>query len=795
MVKTVERKKKNQASTTKRKAPSKSAKKRPTKSRSPARRTSKWKIIQWLFLLGLVLGAVLIVYCLYLNAWVTREFEGKRFSLPARVYARPLELFEGAELDMQAVQQELARLRYQAVQTTDVAGLYRRANNQLEIYVRAFNFWDERQPAQRIRVRFAAGRISEVENIDRQVVLPLVRLDPQVIGGIFPNGGEDRELVRINQVPRPLVNALVAVEDKRFFEHHGVDPKAVMRAFSSIVMNDRVQGGSTITQQLIKNFFLTRERTVTRKFNEMLMAMILEYHYSKAEILETYINEVFLGQDGDRAVHGFALGSQFYFAKSLEHIELQEAALLVGMLKGPVYYNPRRHPERAKERRDLVLREMKKQGIVTDAQYITAVNKSLGVTPKPNKGQSLYPSFMQLVMRQLQQDYREQDLRSEGLKIFTSLDPHIQNLAQEAMHKRLRELESGYGLSDNFLQGALVIADVNSGEVNAVVGDRKAGYKGFNRALDASRPIGSLIKPAMYLTAFTQGYELTSVLDDSPFVWQEAGIEDWKPKNYDGKFHGDVALWRAFANSYNVAAARLGTEVGVPNVMHTVQRLGVHKSLPEYASGLLGTVELTPFEVAQMYGTFASGGFKTPFRAIRDVTTKDGQPLNRYDVRVEPVVDTTANYLTVVAMQQVVAQGTARGLSRFVSPDVHVAGKTGTTDALRDSWFAGFSGDRLAVAWIGNDENKSIKLTGSSGALTLWGAAMSQLPLKPLQPGMPNGLVSLPVEKQTGFIDVRRCDGEFKLPHRQANLPQEALTCLNPREGKVKRWFKRLLGD
>ncbi len=773
--------------------PKNTRKKSSKKNKTSSTTTSK-RVLKYTAFCLLALFFAFVAYSVYLNFQVVNQFEGKRFSLPARVFARPLELYVRAPVTREMLEHELKLLRYSKSPVVDQAGQYSIHGDMLDIFIRPFSFWDESQPPSHIRLKLDSKGVEQLTDVEYQMPVDFIRLDPLVIGGIYPGAGEDRELVRLDSVPRDIVNALVAVEDKRFFEHYGVDPKAILRALSSIVTSDRIQGGSTITQQLVKNFYLTQARTLRRKFTEMIMALLLEYHYSKADILETYINEVFLGQDGDRAIHGFALASQFYFAKSLQYVELHEAALLVGILKGPTFYNPRKHAQRAKDRRDLVLKEMHEQGLISQESFLTAKSKTLGLSEKSNIGQSFFPAFQDLVVRQLREHYKEEDLRSEGLRIFTTLDPYVQRKAESTVLQRLERLEADYRLSKDLLEAAMVIADVSSGEVNALVGGKKAGYKGFNRAIDASRQIGSLIKPAMYLSAFQRGYHLTSKLDDSPFTWTEPGIEDWQPKNYDGEFHGDVPLWLAFAKSYNVAAARLGTEIGVHNVMDTVQRLGIRKTLPSYASGLLGTVHLTPFEVAQMYHTLATGGFKTPFRSIREVTTKDGQPLNRYNVRVEPAVDETACYLTVVGMQHVITDGTGKGLQRYLSSELNIAGKTGTTDDLRDSWFAGFSGDRIAVVWVGNDFNKSIRLTGASGALTIWGETMQGLKLKPLQVPVPENIAMLPIDKRTGWIERQNCETKFTLPFVLDSLAEEDKACLQSSQGKVRSWFKRIFG-
>lgn len=739
----------------------------------------------------------LFIYVAYLDRVVVAQFEGKRFSIPAKVYARPLEFFVGQNISAAQVREELGQLNYVSKERVTSAGEFQQRGSQFEIVTRPFIFWDGEQAAQHITVDIDNGRVSRLRTSTAATELNLARLEPITIGGIYPNQGEDRVLVRLEQVPPQLINALIATEDRRFFQHHGVDPKAVLRAFSTLFSGDRVQGGSTLTQQLVKNFFLTQERKVRRKLKEMVMAILLEIHFGKEEILETYINEVYFGQDKNRAIHGFGLASEFYFSRNIEYLDIHQAALLVGLLKGPAYYNPRRHPERALKRRNLVLAAMASEQFITADTFTKVSQRKLDITPLPNRGQSLYPAFMDLVIRQLKRDYKESDLRSEGLRIFTTLNPHTQKLAERALSSRLDDLEKSKKLPANHLNGAVILANVPDGEVSAVVGGREAQYQGFNRALDASRQIGSLIKPAIYLTALAQPekYHLATAIDDEPFVWQEPGIEDWQPQNYDKKFHGEVPLWQALAKSYNVSAARLGTELGINNVMATVRRLGVEHELPNYASGLLGTVHLTPIEVAQMYHTIASGGFRTPFRAIREVTTMDGAPLNRYNLTTEPAIPPTANFLLVKALQRVAVDGTGAALKHYLPASLGIAGKTGTTDNLRDSWFAGFSGDVVAVVWIGNDESKPTQLTGASGALTVWGEFMKSLPLHSVDMPTPADVKLAAVNTTNGLLAVEDCRNTFELPFHEKSLPQDGNYCGAQVPSKIKSWFKNLLGN
>ena len=577
-----------------------------------------------LALAGLVL---LALYTAYLDYTVRTRFEGKRFKLPAKVYARALELYPEERLSPAALQRELGRLRYREVeQAPQEPGTYRADDATLELVARPFVFADGPQAPRRVRIAFRGDRIGKITG-EQGDALPLVRLDPPLIGGIYPGNYEDRVLVRLAEVPDAVVNGLIAAEDRRFYSHHGIDPRGIFRALVKTASGDGIQGGSTLTQQLVKNFFLTPKRTLRRKFTEMIMALLLEAHYSKQEILETYINEVYLGQDGNRAIHGFGLAAVFFFGKPLAQLDDAESALLVGMLKGPTYFNPRSHPERALERRNLVLEQMAQEGFLAAAQLRVAVAEPLTVVARPPGSSSPYPAFLNLVYRQLKRDYRDEDLRTEGLRIFTTLDPEVQQAAETALAKGLARLERQRGLAPGTLQGALIATSPENAEVQAVVGGRDPRFEGFNRALDALRPIGSLIKPVVYLTALQQpeSYTLTSRLADRPLVLQQPGAADWAPQNYDQQFRGQVSLRAALVHSYNVPTVNLGLALGVPAVMANLQRLGVERELPQFASSLLGANALSPLEVTQVYQTLAGDGFYTPLRAIQAVLTAAGR--------------------------------------------------------------------------------------------------------------------------------------------------------------------------
>ena len=668
--------------------------------------------------------------------------------------------------------------------------------------MRPFRFWDGRRSAARAREFRRERRGAEVQDA-QGADLPLVRLEPLPIGGIYPGNNQDRVLVRLSEVPKPLVQALIATEDRAFYTHHGYDLRGIARAVWSFVRFKGLQGGSTLTQQLVKNFFLTPERTLQRKGTEFIMAVLLELHYDKEEILETYLNEIYLGQDRDRAVHGVGLASLHYFGKTVDHLSLPEGALLVGMVKGPGVYDPYRHADRALERRNLVLREMRNTNAITSEEFMLARSTSLGVNAKASTGTSTHPAFVDLVYRHLRRDYDEADLRSEGLRIFTTLDPRVQNKAEKVLERRITQFDRDKRFGDPGLEGAVVVTDSQTGEVEALVGGRDPRYRGFNRALDAARPVGSLLKPAIYLTALADPshYTLITPIDDGPFVWKSRGAPDWEPMNFDRQFHGAVPLRTALAQSYNVATARLGTDIGVSRVLGTVQRLGIERALQPFASTLLGAVDLSPLEVAQMYQTIASGGFRNPLRAIREVTTQDGKPLKRYPLAVEQAFPPEPIYLITAAMQGVVREGTGKGLSAWLPPEIGVAGKTGTTDEQRDAWFAGFTGDKLAIVWVGYDDNRAARLTGAGAALPVWGEMMAGLAPEPLALPKPEGVETLLVDPASGLRADGGCAGALELPFARGSAPTERAPCasavgivVEDAKQTTKKWWERLWG-
>lgn len=722
-----------------------------------------------------------LVYLIILDQRITQRFEGRIWQLPAHVYARPLELFVGKSISIKQLKFELDYLNYLKVgQLPQQTAQYSHWKNVFEIKTRNFTFWDGIEPAHTIRVTIEDNTVTKLIDIYTGKNTDLVRFDAGYLTGIFPTHSQDRVLLRLDDVPDMFVKMLLLVEDRRFFGHWGVDPRAIARALvANLSSGQTVQGGSTLTQQLVKNLFLTQEKKLIRKINEAFMSLLLEFHYDKKIILETYLNEIYLGQDGRRAIHGFGLASDFYFGKPLKELPIDEMALLVGMVKGASYYNPKRNPEHASQRRNIVLNTMQTSGLITDRQLEKLLAKPVVTVKHASSG--LYPAFIDAVKLQLQQDYQAEDLSSEGLRVFTTLDPYIQFETERAIKNTLPALAK-----DKTLQAAAVVVSPLNGDVLAVVGDRNPSYKGFNRAINAQRPIGSLIKPVIYLTALENesDYTLASILDDSEFIYKQPNQADWQPLNYDKSYHGDVTLYESLLNSYNIPAARTGLDVGLNKVVKTLVALGADKQINAYPSLALGAVNMSPMEVAEIYQSLSANGFRSPLRSVFAVLDKDKQPLERYSLEVESQVKTEAVALINSALIDVTKYGTAKQLSKNLS--IQVAGKTGTSDDFKDSWFAGFSGDIVAVVWIGYDDNQSTFLTGSSGAMKIWQNMIKEFAYKPYQlPEMPH-LSKHWIDGKSGLLANESCENAVELLFIEGTQPIKPGDC-GP--GESSNWF------
>jgi len=578
-----------------------------------------------------------------------------------------------------------------------------------------------------------------------------------------PNG-EQRLFVPRAGFPDLLVDTLIATEDRHFYEHDGISFYSIGRAFlANITAGRAVQGGSTLTQQLVKNLFLTNKRTLWRKANEAYMALIMDARYGKDRILELYLNEVYLGQAGNDQIRGFPLASLYYFGRPVDELSLDQQALLVGMVKGASLYNPWRNPKLALERRNLVLRLLQQQKVIDQELYDMLSARPLGVQPKGGVI-TPQPAFMQMVRGELQAKLGDKVKDLSGVKIFTTLDPVSQDAAEKAVGEGIPALKKQRGLKD--LETAMVIVDRFSGEVRAMVGGADPQFAGYNRAMQARRSIGSLAKPATYLTALSQPdtYRLNTWIADEPIALKMSNGQVWKPQNDNHRFSGKVMLVDALTNSMNVPTVNLGMTLGLDNVINTWTKLGLPKDqLHPVPAMLLGALNLTPVEVAQAFQSIASGGNRAPLSAVRSVIAEDGSVLYQSFPQAERVVPAQAAYLTLYTMQQVAARGTAHALgAKF--PNAHLAGKTGTTNSQVDSWFAGIDGKEVAITWIGRDNNQPAKLYGSSGAMQLYRRYLENQSPMPLTLTPPEDIASMAVDSAGNFVCNTGSSGWRTLP-------------------------------
>lgn len=738
-----------------------------------------------LFLAGLALG---LLWVAYLDATISNTFDQKRYALPATVYGRSLELFEGAPIEPAALVRELDWVGYRSVASLYRPGQYSRNGNRIEVYTRDFKFPDQFAKGARVAITLSQGRVTTLTREGRAI--DLLRLEPMVIGGVYPKHGEDRLLVQLADVPASLTQGLLAIEDQRFMEHYGFSVTGIARAFISNVRSGRVvAGGSTITQQLVKNYYLTPERTITRKIRELIMSVLLEWHAEKEEILESYLNEIYLGQDGPRAIHGFALGALHYFDTPLTQLGLHQQALLVGMVKGPSLYNPNRNPERAKERRNLVLDVWTQEGIISPEQGAVAKLMPLDLQGQDSLKQR-FPAYLDLVRRQLRLEYKDEDLTTLGLRIFTAFDPSMQLTLQKITENTLASIDD-----TKLLQSASVVTRVDSGEVIALTGGRQVSQAGFNRALDARRPAGSLFKPAVYLAALEDEakYNLFTEIPDLPLAVELPNGDVWSPENYDKTHRGSVLLYAALIDSLNLPAARLGLDLGPARVKQMLQRLGMTAPIPEVASLPLGVGEYAAIDLAAVYQTIAAGGFRTPLRTIRDIVDANGDPLRRYPLAYERTVDRATMHLLHYALLGVMEEGTGASLAPLLPVDLMTAAKSGTSDDGRDSWFAGFSGDLLTVTWVGFDDNRASSLTGTRGAGQIWARFMAQEARRSVAYRIPEKVEYKWIDVTNGRKTGRGCPNAQRIPFIEGNAPRTSTDCRKT-DNPVRDWLQKVFG-
>ena len=706
-------------------------------------------------------GAVLTVfYGGYLDWQIRSKMDGQIWRLPAEVYSRIESVKISDNLAFDEVIQILLDNEYR--QTTMVAapGDFKLEDDTIVVLRRAFPFPDKPEPQRVLRLRFVDNKLNRIEDLVAVKAIDEFRLAPKLIA-MLESDNEDRLAIPLQNYPRLLIDALILTEDRRFYDHHGINPVGIMRALiTNIRAGQTVQGGSTLTQQLVKNLFLSSERTIIRKANEALMSLLLDWRYDKNRILETYLNEIYLGQNGDTQIHGFELASQFYFGRSIREISLDQIALLVGMVKGPSLYNPWRNPQNALERRNVVLKLMLEHKMIGDELYQLLSQRPLGVQQKGQISRK-YPSFIQTLQADLRRELGEHKISSLlGARIFTTMDLKQQAQAENAVVNTVSQLQ--LKTKNPYLEGAMIVADYRVGEIRAVVGGLQTQYAGFNRALMAKRQIGSLVKPSIYLTALSnpEQFRLNTPINNQPITINVKGSPPWQPRNYDKKYSGSVMLMDALARSLNIPTVNIGMKVGLSKIIDTQKAMGWDNvEIPKVPAMLLGAYTISPYDVTKLYQTIANQGGRIELTTVDTIADRQGNIIYQHDKTAKQVVPQEAAFQTLFAMQQTVERGTARSLQNDYA-DLRLAGKTGTTNDARDTWFVGIDGKNISTVWLGRDDNGETKLTGASGALQIYKDYLSHTYIEKLKLNKPANMKWVGIT-QHGSWD---CDSNRVIP-------------------------------
>jgi len=679
---------------------------------------------------GLVTGAW------FLKDWeekVTNKFEGRKWDFASKIYSDSYHLYIGANLRPADLIEKLRRLGYyESSSPPKTQGAYRvnGPEGSIDVFLHDFEFPTEKVKGYPVRIMLQEHSVTRIENLAEKTEKFDLELEPEVVTGLYQRIWQERRVVKLAEVPPLLIKAILAVEDERFFTHVGVDPIGILRAMMVNIRHLSLQqGGSTLTQQLMKNFLLTDERTLSRKFHEAVMALIAERKYSKEVILENYLNEIYLGQRGSQGISGVWEAAQFYFSKPLSELTVGQTALLAGLIRAPNRLSPYRNAEAATKRRNVVLAKMFDDKIITKSQYEAALKEQLpqrALVKVTNEA----PFYVDYLRRELDDNYPKEVLEKEGLRIFTGLDLRIQKIAERALTEGLAKLEASHPAlkkknTDQGLEGAIVVIRPQTGEIKAMVGGRNYQKSQFNRVFQAKRQAGSVFKPFVYLAAFMHGgqsgmqYFADTVINDSQFTWTYDGGQSWQPHNYNNDYYGAVTVRRALESSLNSATARVAQDVGIRRVRDVARRLGIESSLPAVPSLSLGSAEVTPLEVAVAFSTLANGGVRARSVAVKHVMDQNTKVLEKRDVKLEQVISPSLAYRMNQLLKGVMDHGTGAPARRwgFTRP---AAGKTGTTNDYKDAWFVGYTPELLAVVWVGYDGPAKIGLSGSEAALPIW---------------------------------------------------------------------------
>ncbi len=746
------------------------------------RSTTKKKFLVWGGSLAALLSAATIAI-IFTSEWKLAKLVpgglGEQF--PTKVYAAPFLIPDGFVLSDEELRQRITRLDYRASRVVPLQpGHYKWEGSNLVIALRGFKAPVlEQYPATITLSRNSAGAWSLADEFHHPV--SQMALEPELIAELSGPQKVRREPATWDDFPNVLTAAVVAVEDRRFYTHHGIDMRAILRAaWFNVRHRKNLQGGSTITQQLAKNFFLTHERTLQRKLMEVGFAVYLDLRYSKERILTLYLNHIYMGQDGVVSIAGMRAATEFYFAKPLASLTLPEAALLAGIIRSPFRYNPFQNPAAAKARRNRVLKLMLEESLITEPEYEQALAQPLTLrkkaTTKPETGNE-NDYFVAEVLRQLVPHFSEDVIFRYGLRIHTTLDP----LWQKEAHQQVQVEKKN--------QAVLIAMDPLTGRVLALVGGRNFRESQFNRATQARRQPGSAFKPFVYGVALENGFTPASLLHDEPRAFKD-GDSIWAPQNFDGIYRGAVSFRESLAHSINGATLDLAQQLGSPKIIQYARRMGIESPLENSLAIALGASEVSPLELTAAYAPFANGGFRVTPLMVTAVVDAEENVLELNNIEREPVMDPAHSYLMISLLQTTVMEGTAKSL-RQMGWNAPSAGKTGTTNSGKDAWFIGTTPGVLVGVWVGNDEAKAVNLSGAKNALPIWGGFLKRVLAgrKVETFEKPEGLLSVRIDPILGLLARSGCPGQKEEIFINGTEPKAYCTV---HAGGLRGWLMKL---
>jgi len=717
---------------------------------------------------AIVIAAFLIYYYYVFDRTIDKKLGTGYEIAETEIYSAPRTIYPGKPIPLPEFLTQLRRLGYAE---SNVSASAKLCAYQLDKkgHVSVSNDSSLPEDADRlVEIAWEGNKIYDIVEVSSGQSLERFALKPELVSNVINKSREKRRSVSYGDLPKVLVDAVLASEDRRFFSHKGVDPIRILKAlYVDLRAGETVQGASTLTQQFVKNYFLTPERTWRRKLTDAYMSILLEQRFSKQEIFELYANDVYLGQHGSFSIVGFGEASEAFFGKNVSNLTLAEAATIAGIITAPNRYTPLRYPERAKQRRDLVLDHMAEYEMITPRERDEAKAQPLGVKPSNILNYSDAPYFVDYLQDILSEQFGDVALNRSQYKIHTTLDMDLQQAAFESIRDQIVKLDEYFakgkrGIPPGTVQASLIAVDPRNGQLLAMVGGRDYGASQFNRITQSKRQPGSIFKPLVYVTALeTANYSAapltaaSSVLDEpTEFEFENLVYE---PKNFKDEYFGQVTMRQAITKSLNVATIKFAEKVGYPKVANMAHRLGLNEAIKPYPAMAIGAFEVTPLEMVRAYTAFANGGMLSELAPIRRVLDSHGVPVFTPESKATRVLSPQVTFMLTSLLQSVMNEGTGAGV-RTAGFTLPAAGKTGTS---RDGWFAGFTPDLLCIVWVGFDDNRELNLSGSQSALPIWASFMKRaVTLRPLSGEgfpVPESITQVEIDPTTGLLATDHC--------------------------------------